>query len=533
MSMSVADPHLAQRAKVAWATDGDWNEHRETITRLYWDENKPLKEVSSIMREEHGFHATDRMFKMRFSAWGLQKNLKKLDLQKIASEAYLTKKPKLPVIRGRQLGSRRLQQRLKKANSCSKEQLQTASSNQVLQCIRLASPGSAGAAEKSIQAILEYTESRFRTKAWHVDGEYDFNQDTANAWWLNIKTAHSDIENGKFTARGFKLLNELFAGYGQLIQQQHPQTILASIAGYALLSTVDTALGESLLNYIAGLSSIKLGATHPYTRIWANLRNTRAAQHTVSTLITAHFDVISIHAPGNNRFRLASLIQILAGLKAAGMISFESAYAALAAIAHSSPSPSGSKRKKKQLKCEDEETTPEPTGPDAFWTQLARRYLCKFLLDSGRPLEAERQMLAIEASHMASGSDTDYVAYLQIKVLVCAALGRTAESEATCRLAYDVTRRGGTLHTEYLTDSYATLLEESYRRRGDHAAADAFRAECEGHYDEMLAGGLIDRAAWGRLNRGRALEGAEGDEAEAAVRGIGETVEGAGEGDEG
>lgn len=468
---------------------------------------------------------------MRFSAWGLQKNLKKLDLQKIASEAYLTKKPKLPVIRGRQLGSRRLQQRLRKASTCSKDQLQTATSNQVLQCIRLASPGSAGAAEKSIQAILEYTESRFETQAWQVEGEYDFDRDTGNAWWLNIKTAQSDIQSGKFTARGFKLLNGLFADYGQLIRQQHPQTILATIAGYALLSSIDTALGESLLNYIAGLSSIKLGASHPYTRIWANLRNTRAAQHTVSTLVTAHFDVITIHAPGKNRFRLASLIQILAGLKTAGMISFESAYAALADIADSAPSQSVLKQKKK-LKSEDGDSTPEPAGPDAFWHQLAQRYLCKFLLESGRPLEAERQMLAIEASHKASGSDTDYVSWLQIKVLVCAALGRTAELEATCRLAFEITRRGRTLHTEYLMDSFATHLEESYRRRDDHAAADAFRAECEGHYDEMLAEGMIDRMAWGRLNRGRALEGAEGDEAEAAVRGIAETVEGPEEGDE-
>ncbi|KAK8048202.1 hypothetical protein PG994_009932 [Apiospora phragmitis] len=522
MSMSVADP-LAHRGKLAWANEADWSEHRETITRLYWDENKPLKEVSTIMKEEHGFHATDRMFKMRFSAWGLHKNLKKQDLQKIASEAYLSKKPKLPVIRGRQLGSRRLQQRLQRANATSKHQLQSASSSQVLQCIRLASPGSAGAAEKSIQAMLEYTESRFGTRAWHVEGEYDFDADSGNAWWLNIKTAQGDIQNGKFTARGFKLLNGLFADYGQLIQEQHPQTILATIAGYATLSRVDSALGESLLNYIAGLTSIKLGATHPYTRIWKNLRDTRAAQHTVSTLVNAHFDVIAIHAPGNNRFRLASLIQILASLQAARMISFESTYAALSEIANSAPSRSIPKPTKKLE--EEDEGTPTPTQPDAFWHQLAQRYLCKFLLESGRPHEAEHSMLAMEASHMASGSDTDHVAYLQIK-------GGRPSPRPRAALAYDVTRRGRTLHTEYLLDNAATMLEESYRGRGDHAAADAFRTECESHYDEMLAQGIIDRAAWARLTRGRAMVGGgEGEEEEAAVRGFGGTAEEAGDDD--
>ncbi|KAK8041749.1 hypothetical protein PG993_006272 [Apiospora rasikravindrae] len=525
--MDAADS-LALRGRLPWATDADWTKHRETITRLYWDENKPLKEVSSIMREQHGFHATDRMFKMRFSAWGLQKNLKKQDLQKIASEAYLNKKPKLPVIRGRQLGSRRLQQRFQRASATSKQQLQNASSNHVLQCIRLASPGSAGAAEKSIQAMLEYTESRFATRAWHVEGEYNFDQDTGNAWWLNIKTAQGDIQSGKFTARGFKLLNSLFADYGQLIQQQHPQTVLATVAGYASLSCIDPALGESLLNYIVSLSNIKLGPTHPYARIWTNLRNTRAAKHTVSTLVTAHFDVISIHAPGGNRFRLASLIQILAALQGAQMISFESSYAALSEIAHAAPGP---KPKPAPAAADDDgdgngEAPKWPAQPDSFWRLLAQRYLCKFLLNAGRLQEAERSMLAMEATHLASGNDNDLVAFLQMKTFVNAALGRTDEAEAACRLWFDVTLRGRTLHTEFLLDNAATTLEESYRGRGDHAVADAFRVECEGHFDELLARGAIDEAAWRRLNRGKAVEGGEGEEdAAAAVRSLGNTPE--------
>ncbi|KAK7952739.1 Clr5 domain-containing protein [Apiospora aurea] len=490
MSMDVADS-LALRGKLPWAADADWTRHRETITRLWWDENKPLKEVSRMMKEEYGFHATDRMFKMRFSAWGLQKNLKKQDLQKIASEAYLTKKPKLPVIRGRQLGSRRLRQRLQRASATSKQQqLQAASSDQVLQSIRLAAPGSAGAAEKSIQAVLEYTESRFATRAWRVEGEYDFDQDTGNAWWLNIKTAQGDIQSGgRATARGFKLLNGLFAEYAELLRQQHPQTVLATVAGYASLSCIDPALGESLLNYVTSLSNIKLGPAHPYARIWTNLRNTRAAQHTVSTLVTAHFDVISVHAPGGNRFRLASLIQILAALQSAKMISFESSYAALSAIANAAE-PS-SKKPMPIQKPPNPPTTPTtdganegtapppkwPAEPEAFWRNLAQRYLCKFLLNAGRLREAERSMHAMEASHMASGSDNDHVAFLQMKTFVSEALGRTADAEAACRRWYDVTRRGRTLHTEFLLDQAAVWLEESYRKRGDHAAADAFRRD--------------------------------------------------------
>ncbi|KAK8115307.1 Clr5 domain-containing protein [Apiospora kogelbergensis] len=519
MPMSVSPEPLAHRGKLVWATDADWIKHRETITRLYWDENKPLKEVSKIMKEEHDFHATDRMFKMRFSTWGLQKNLKKQDLQKIASEAYLNKKPTLPVVRGRQLGSRRLQKRVLKTTERSKYPLQSDTSSHALQHIRLAAPGSAGAAEKSVQAILEYTESRFQTRAWHVGGEYDFDSDTANSWWLNLNTAHKELvhgaQNGMLSPQGFKLLNSAFADYSRLLQNQHPQTVLATIAGYAGLHSVDPALGESLLNYVAGLSRIRLGPNHPYTRIWTNLRNTGAAQQTVSTLVNAHFDVMSIHAPGNNRFRLASLIQIIAGLKQAHMVSFESAYAALFKIASTTTSDvKAMRKKKKKTKVEDEEVK-RPPEPDAFWVLLAQRYLCKFLLESGRPQEAETTMLAFEASHMESGNDTDHTAYLQVKVMVTGALGRTAESEAAMRLGYDITRCGQTLHPEYLMEYFATRLEDSYLARGDQAAADAFRAERDSHLGDMLAQGLIDEGSWRRMTRWRYVEGE--DEEPAAV----------------
>ncbi|KAK8019092.1 Clr5 domain-containing protein [Apiospora arundinis] len=498
------DPPMAQVGRLVWATESDWDRHRETITTLYWDENKTLKEVSRIMKEQHDFHATDRMFKMRFSAWGLQKNLKKQDLQKIASEAYLNKKPTLPVIRGRQLGSRRLQQRLQKTTAPPKTTLLRESDPHGVQFIRLNSPMSAGAAEKSVQAMLEYTDSRFETRAWHVSGEYDFDGDTGNSWWLNMKTAQKELRDRNFSPQGFKLLNATFADYTQLVQNQHPQTVLATIAGYAELHSLDKALGNSLLNYVAGLSKIRLGALHPYTRIWTNLRDTGVAHQTVSTLVNAHFDVMSIHAPGNNRFRLASLIQIINALKGANMISFESAYEALSKIASNTPLGSPPKRKK-IVKPENSDTK-----PDAFWMLLAQRYLCKFLLDSGRPHEAEIQMLSIEAIHMASGNATDLTAYLQMKVMVEAALGCPAESEAAARWGYDVTRRGETLHPEYLLETFVTAFVDSCLRRGDQAAADAFIAEHEVHCGEMLEQGIIDETAWERLTRWRFVEGGGG-----------------------
>lgn len=36
----------------------EWNQHRETITRLYSRMNLPMREVQQIMERKHGFKAT-------------------------------------------------------------------------------------------------------------------------------------------------------------------------------------------------------------------------------------------------------------------------------------------------------------------------------------------------------------------------------------------------------------------------------------------------------------------------------------------
>lgn len=42
----------------AWASAEEWQSLKDIITELWWDEDKPLKEVAEIMREKHGFLAT-------------------------------------------------------------------------------------------------------------------------------------------------------------------------------------------------------------------------------------------------------------------------------------------------------------------------------------------------------------------------------------------------------------------------------------------------------------------------------------------
>ncbi|KAL2756947.1 hypothetical protein ACRALDRAFT_1080999 [Sodiomyces alcalophilus JCM 7366] len=69
-----------------------WETYKYVIRQLYLDEGKPLKEVMQIMKECHGFEASAKMYKTRFSQWGFAKNntvdeIKKLLAMKFERDA--------------------------------------------------------------------------------------------------------------------------------------------------------------------------------------------------------------------------------------------------------------------------------------------------------------------------------------------------------------------------------------------------------------------------------------------------------------
>ena len=57
-------------------TAQDWERHREMIEELYSNRDLKLSDVRKHMQDRHGFNATERMYKTRFSNWGLRKYTK-------------------------------------------------------------------------------------------------------------------------------------------------------------------------------------------------------------------------------------------------------------------------------------------------------------------------------------------------------------------------------------------------------------------------------------------------------------------------
>ncbi|KAI6576969.1 hypothetical protein MCOR06_010985 [Pyricularia oryzae] len=56
-----------------WKMTKKWAKHRQRITSLYLDDNKPLHEVQSIMKDQQKFTASTRAYRHRFMKWGLSK----------------------------------------------------------------------------------------------------------------------------------------------------------------------------------------------------------------------------------------------------------------------------------------------------------------------------------------------------------------------------------------------------------------------------------------------------------------------------
>jgi hypothetical protein len=67
------DYRLTTTSAPQQAKKDGWERHRQRITKLY--SKKPLKEVVTIMEQEHNFVATKRMYKARFKEWGIRKNV--------------------------------------------------------------------------------------------------------------------------------------------------------------------------------------------------------------------------------------------------------------------------------------------------------------------------------------------------------------------------------------------------------------------------------------------------------------------------
>ncbi|KAK9417632.1 putative Clr5 domain-containing protein [Seiridium unicorne] len=265
-----------------WARLEDWEPHKEKISSLYWDEDRPLKEVAEIMRRDHGFHATEKMYKARLKKWGLTKYLKAGKVQEARVEASYGKIT-VPLVRGRLAGPRKLKRELK--DMLPEEYARLASSTSSSRTMSLLprsrtlspsplttlidAPEQYKYVEGCLTAVLDYTQNRFEITKWDPQTD-SFGRDNWEMWQNKILTGHMMIKNGK-VKDGFRLIDISLKSYKLLIQKEHPLLIIETYTTFLFLSLNRLDLAETILRYLVGLCRVCLGPVHPYTRIWSSL----------------------------------------------------------------------------------------------------------------------------------------------------------------------------------------------------------------------------------------------------------------------
>ncbi|KAG6997668.1 hypothetical protein G7Y79_00038g074270 [Physcia stellaris] len=106
-------------------TADDWNSRRDLITRLYRDEDRPLKEIMAMMNGP-GFRATPKMFKSRIHKWGLDKKLKEREARAIVHmQARRRGKATRMLLRGKAVDIKTAQSHLKRKGITVEDALKT------------------------------------------------------------------------------------------------------------------------------------------------------------------------------------------------------------------------------------------------------------------------------------------------------------------------------------------------------------------------------------------------------------------------
>ncbi|KAI1774068.1 Clr5 domain-containing protein [Hypoxylon cercidicola] len=288
------------------AKDGDWANHRDTITFLYLDQNKSLREVMRIMREEHNFSATEKMYKIRFNKWGIHKKLRAHQVAELLvqrSKRAAAGKTSVSFVHGRKIDSDRLNTYLRRVSPARRKELEAilagrleisgAQKRSIEDIIcrtpspepepesvprRLDAPDGLRLPEECMQIVHSYVGGAFDASLWQRTPDKKLVFPRREKTWLDpVSSARQLFVNG-FTDQGFHLLKITFDDYREEMSRQDPSLLVEMCLALAALLQSGPGLAESLLNYSFGLSRILFGPRHPLHLLFARLRNANASE---------------------------------------------------------------------------------------------------------------------------------------------------------------------------------------------------------------------------------------------------------------
>ncbi|KAI5918923.1 Clr5 domain-containing protein [Camillea tinctor] len=270
-----------------FALAGDWARYRSTITELYLEENKPLKEVKQIMEEQYFFFATDKMYKNHFKRWRVQKNFRHHQVSELLAEKSKRVRPgestKL-YIHGREVDEDRLNTYLRRVTP-SRRRLIEANTTILLRQEtrlphmrsiprRLKAPDTLEATESCFHFVSVYADSSCTSEPWQMFfASKKMNEmKIRNSFWNTLNSGILSSNAGRIT-HGFKLISHSFYLFKKLLISRYPFLIINMCSIFRYLSQVlNGDLLDLFISYACKMSQIILPPGHPICSILSTIR---------------------------------------------------------------------------------------------------------------------------------------------------------------------------------------------------------------------------------------------------------------------
>ncbi|KAJ2984328.1 hypothetical protein NUW58_g6096 [Xylaria curta] len=259
----------SNRISTPWAHPEDWDAYRSIMTDLYMNRRKTMKDVKKIMENQHNFHATLRMYKMRFKKWGLAKNIKSKPglVEDVRPERprrpSMSEQKSNPPIAPR-MGIRRVENH---ASIQSFQQLWTQSAIR-----NMAPPDCYKFAESTSYFIQMYFKSIGFPGPESSTVYKRMVITTVGVEWMDFLTTARVLLAFGHTQRAMRLIDVCCHQYRSLLRSQDMSTMGITLTAVRRLLHHNSGLAAAFLNFVCKMAEIVLGTFHPLSMLLHKLK---------------------------------------------------------------------------------------------------------------------------------------------------------------------------------------------------------------------------------------------------------------------
>ncbi|KAK8097504.1 hypothetical protein PG984_016643 [Apiospora sp. TS-2023a] len=302
-----------------WATPGQWDQHRNTITSLY--RRHTLSDIIRIMQKEHGFYATwvipirvvivwhfqtyllthhvfssPRMYKLRIHAWGLRKNLnfkearelleRMIDRQQLPPDrdwhatlsqihSYIVRLPPI-----KQATLMKLYELVDAAeppfenqNPCIHAGTTTTTPTPptIIRELSLAAGCDLRRAEACVHHLRLFILGAFDNAWWSHDTVPPIADTKRLYLWYQSSVVFQGALRRQKTAQAFQVIRPYFDQQPLVLASRDPRLFGSTVAFVALVAAAAPEVGASALRFAAAVAGATHGRGHPYTALLRTL----------------------------------------------------------------------------------------------------------------------------------------------------------------------------------------------------------------------------------------------------------------------